>query len=153
MKRILFGLVAAAIVAFGLNLSSASASTINVTPPDSFHVGNLFVAPQGFNDEYQFILSANADMTTVATDLAQSNIALSLAISDPSNNLVSFTNLLANVLYTLHVAGFAGNLGAYGGDINFAAAVTPIPASLLLFVSSLGGLGALGYRRRSLPTA
>jgi hypothetical protein len=153
MKRIFLGMVAAAFVAFGVGLTPASASTINVTPPDSFHVGNLFATAQGVNDTYQFMLSANADMTTVVGDLTTNNISLSLSIEDPSHNLVSFTNLLANVLYTLHVAGFSGNLGAYGGDIHFAAAVTPLPAGLLLFVTSLGGLGALGLRRRSLPTA
>jgi hypothetical protein len=149
MKRVLFGLAAAALMTLGAGLSSASASTITVdpAPTDSFHVGNLFPSFGGFDDPYQFTLTHNADLTS---SIASNNLVFAVAVVDASNNLVSLTNLVAGVLYTLHVAGFSGNFGGYGGTVTFTAvaATTPIPPALLLFTTTLAGFGAFAYRRR-----
>jgi len=147
MKRLFLGLVAAAFVAFGAG-SQVSASTINVNPnpTDHFNVGNFFTAPGSFDDPYQFTLTHDS---TVSDNLFTANITgFTLQLFDPSNNPVSFaSDLVANVLYTLHVSGNASAGGVYAGQINFAA--TPVPPALLLFVTALAGLGAAGYRRRS----
>jgi len=157
MQRFLLGLVAAALIALGAGPYPASASTINVNPnpTDGFHVGNFFASAGAFDDAYQFTLTKNADMTTSITS---NNLVFGVGVFDPSNNLVSNSNLLAGILYTLHVAGFAGPGGGYGGgptNILFTAvATTPIPPAMLLFATTLAGLGAFGYRRRNtLPTA
>jgi hypothetical protein len=154
MKRILLGLMAAAVVAFGVGLTPASASTINVdpSPTDSFHVGNVFTSSTTYNDSYVFTLTHNADMTSSIT---AGNLTFGLGIFDPTNTLVSNNGLLAGILYTLHVAGFTGaGFSGYGGTITFTqVAATPLPPALLMFATSLVGLGAFGYRRRGAPTA
>jgi hypothetical protein len=154
MKRFLLGLVAAAVIAFGAGLNPASASTINVdpNPTDSFHVGNIFTSSSTYNDSYAFTLTHNADMTS---SISSSNLTIGLGVFDPSNTLVSATGLLAGILYTLHVSGFTGSgFSGYGGTITFTqVAATPLPPALLLFATSLVGLGAFGYRRRGAPTA
>ena len=148
MKRFLFGLLAAAVIAFGAGLNPASASTINVdpSPTDSFHVGNFFPTAGSYDDTYVFTLTHDASLTSSITT---GNLSLGLGVFDPSNNLASVAHLLANVIYTLHIGGFAGNISGYGGTITFTqVAATPIPPVGLLMLTMVGGVGFLGYRRK-----
>jgi hypothetical protein len=148
MKRFLLGLVAAAVIAFGAGLTPASASTINVNPnpTDSFHVGNFFPGATSYDDTYQFTLTHDASATS---SIVSGNLTFAVGVFDPSNNLASLAHLFANVLYTLHVSGFSGPAGGYGGTINFTqVAATPIPSAGLLMLTMIGGVGFLGYRRK-----
>jgi hypothetical protein len=151
MKRFFLGLVAAAALAFG-GLSTASASTINVnpSPTDSFDV-SVFYGAAGVNDKvYEFTVSQTSNMTF--TETLKGNLNYLLSIVDETNNVLlsSFDNLASGVLYGLHVTTFSGpGFSGLQGTANFTAAVTPIPPALLLFATSLVGLGVVGYRRRN----
>jgi hypothetical protein len=173
MKRILFGLVAAAVMAFGLNLSSASASTITLgtlasgdNDVGTHHLSGAD-APTLPGITFSLASQANVVIDITYSALVGSGINITtaglfntpgLVFQSPSGSLpgvgafeLSYTNLAAGN-YVLSLTGaYFGNNAFLGGIVNVAN--TPIPASLLLFVTAFGGLGALGYRRRSLPTA
>ncbi len=166
MKRILFGLLTSAVVAFGLNLSSASAAPIGLDPDPtaSLNVSGAFVANDpilGFGTQtktYEFTLTHDATASFASTLLVNASLAFNFL--DITSTPVLLSNglsaqLFAGSVYRLIVAATGANgLSAYDGNVTFtASAVTPIPPSLLLFVTAFGGLGVLGFRRRGLPTA
>ena len=157
MKRFLQGLLVAGLIVLGLHTPSARASTITVNPnpTDSFNIGNTFSSPSlPVDDTYKFVLTKAA---TVDGIVNQYKTDLQFALFDDHNATVSFASTLhAGIDYVLHLTGntTADPLGPYlyGGKMTFTAAVaaTPLPPTLLLFVSALGGLGCMGFRRRHL---
>ncbi|HVO04262.1 MAG TPA: hypothetical protein VMT54_18850, partial [Candidatus Cybelea sp.] len=156
MKRMIFGLLAATLLAFGAGLHPASASTILVdpSPTDSFHVGNWFPGGGAYDDQYQFTLTQSANLSL--GNFQSDDLTLTVGVFYPFYTLVPNDNLQAGILYTLHVSGYAGTPAAYGGTIFFTAtgfsaatATTPIPPALLLFATTLAGLGAFAYRRNN----
>ncbi len=175
MKRILLGLFAAAAVAFGI--SAASASTIGLgtlsAGPNSIPSTQLPAAGAPNLPAISFTLSGNSDLVIDITfnALPGSHINITnfglftdptLSSISPSGSLItgvgvlelSFTNVLAgNYLIALQGA-YNGPKAFLGGIVNTAsAAVTPVPGSLILFATSLVGLGVVGYRRRSTTSA
>jgi hypothetical protein len=118
---------------------------------------------KSFSDEYLFTLQTASDVTlslvTGGTQILLNIVALS---SDDGTTLQSYTptvqtvgtaviysfaGLLTGKQYFLDLGGkYNGAFNQYGGQINVAA--TPIPPALLLFVTAIGGLGLVGYRRK-----
>jgi hypothetical protein len=91
------------------------------------------------------------------------NIGLSLAEQTTFNNILAAAGGAGNVFEGLSasfgcgafgpsVCGLAGNLESSDGPESFLAfrqsAVVPVPAALPLFVTGIGGIGLLGWRRR-----
>jgi hypothetical protein len=89
-----------------------------------------------------------------------------MGIQDPVNNVSLFdsagdqvysgdvTNPLfttneANPLFSIGTFSFADSSGGHATLTISAVAATPIPAALPLFASALGGLGFVGWRRRT----
>ena len=61
-----------------------------------------------------------------------------------------YSALVAGTQYLLQVGfGLCGCTGDFGG-IQLTVAATPIPPAMLMFLSALLGMGALGWRRREL---
>lgn len=57
--------------------------------------------------------------------------------------------ILAAGDYFLDIGGFANGTSGYGGNLaTFATAETPIPATIWLFASGIGGVAALARRKR-----
>ncbi len=157
MKRFFLGLAAAVALLVGANLNSASAATIVVdpSPTDSFHVGGFFNNPgiTGYSQSYAFELTQNASLTS--NNITSGNLTFSIGVFNSSSVLVSLTNLAAGQLYTLVVSGVTGaGFAGYDGYVFFTQAAVPVPPALLLFATTLAGLGFVAYRRRKmLPSA
>jgi hypothetical protein len=135
--------------------------------------------PPGFvdfpADQYDFTVDHGATLTAafgillvVAQQSPSDHIDLALYESDSSGThlLIAATGadqagfifqVAPGHFYAFLVAdGFVNNppeVGGYGGLLNFAVAPTPIPDTLPLFASALGGLGFLAARRKQAGTA
>ena len=148
--------------------TQASAATIPIDPnPVSFFGGNG--APNAtVNDAYQFSFSGTADgvfgalsvaidglTTSICSDAACSGspLATGTTVTGPfgllSLSLGSFTNLAGGTYY-LVISGLASSFG--GGYIGALALnvtpTVPVPPTLLLFLTALGGLGVTKLFRR-----
>lgn len=167
MKKFLM-LVAGGIFAMAAWHTSASATTVDLgtlNAGSASSIGNSYSSTstlKSFSDEYQFTLQTASDLTlsliTGGTQMLLNIVALS---SDDGTTLQSYTptvttigsamiytyaGLMVGKQYFLDLGGkYKGAFNQYGGQISVAA--TPIPPALLLFVTAIGGLGFLGYRR------
>jgi hypothetical protein len=168
MKKFLM-LIAVGVVAIALGQKPAAATTVDLhelSAGSSSSIGNSFSSTtslKSFSDEYLFTLQTASDVTlslvTGGTQILLNIVALS---SDDGTTLQSYTptvqtvgtaviysfaGLLTGKQYFLDLGGkYNGAFNQYGGQINVAA--TPIPPALLLFVTAIGGLGLVGYRRK-----
>jgi hypothetical protein len=169
MKKFLT-LIAAGVIAVALWQKPAAATTVdlgelNAGSPSS--IGNSFgdtATVKSFSDEYLFTLQTASDVTlslvTGGTQILLNIVALSsddgttLQSYTPSVQTIgsavvySFAGLLTGKQYFLDIGGkYKGLFNQYGGQLS-AAATTPVPPALLLFVTAIGGLGFMGYRRK-----
>ncbi|HEY4089535.1 MAG TPA: hypothetical protein VGM43_26595 [Bryobacteraceae bacterium] len=168
MKKFLM-LVAVGVVAMALWQKPAAATTVdlgNLNIGSTSSIGNSFgntATVKSFSDQYLFTLQSSSNVTlslvTGGTQLLLNIVELS---SDDGTTLESYTptvqtigsaviysfaSLLTGKQYFLDLGGkYKGLFNQYGGQISVAA--TPIPPALLLFVTALGGLGFVGYRRK-----
>jgi hypothetical protein len=162
-------LIAAGTFSMALWHTPASAATVDLgtlNAGTTKSIGNNFgntSTLKSFSDEYLFTLQTATNLTfsliTGGTQILLNVVALS---SDDGTTLESYTpsvttigsatiysyaGLLVGKQYFLDLAGkYRGLFNQYGGQI--AVAATPIPPALLLFVTAIGGLGFLGYRRK-----
>jgi len=168
MKKLMMVLVAS-VLAFGVAQRPASATSydLGTVSPGTTTGINGFVGPgaASFNDTLNFSL-AGVQTTLVGsfTDLlgitsfnldlfSESDPTTSIQhFSDPSGVAVAFSYLnLAAGNYFFHLTGGVA-AGANGGlyQYKFEVSEVPIPPALLLFATALGGMGLLGFRRRTL---
>jgi hypothetical protein len=154
MKFKFLGFVAAALLTIGALGHPASATTINVDSPpiDDFPAGKNHIAVGAFDVPFEFHLFFNADLTY---DVSTFNISgVSFELRDASNTLVSFNGLLGSVTgvtYFFHVLGTSlANSAFFGGTVTLTA--TPVPPALILFLTALGGMGFVAYRRKAATT-
>lgn len=151
MKLGFLGFVAAALLLIGALGHPASASTIDVNPNpiDTFDVGKTKLKVGGFDITYEFRLFHNADLTY---DIDTGNVTGFLVeLRDASNNLISLNALagdsISPVTYFFHVIGTSLGAGFFVGTVTLTA--TPVPPALVLFLTALGGMGLMAYRRRA----
>jgi len=152
VKRLFQGLVFAVLVAFAAQVQPAAATTIDPNPTANFHIGNNFKTPtlfELFTDAYAFTLTK---LATLSLNMNVFNGSTAFSLKDGANHNVSSLSNLAAGDYTLSiiVSSNGGGLDTfYGGTADFvAAAATPIPGTLLLLTTALGGLGFAGFRQR-----
>lgn len=166
MKRFMMALVGAVLAIASMQVS-AKAATIDlgdVTDSSNSTFGGVlgfFQPPTAISDDIKFTLTAPAFVSGTLNNIQVSFGPFNLLditgftatflgnplSLDPSGNF-SIAGMLAAGDYLIHIAGTtAGFLGgAY--HITVAAATTPIPGALLLFVTALGGMGFVRFRRR-----
>jgi hypothetical protein len=118
-------------------------------------------------DEYKFTVDGDAKLDAkfgllliFSQQTPSDHVDISLYEADVSGTHLLAANSGVNMaafLFDVHPGHFYSFLvatafsnnedGGYGGILNFAVAPTPIPAALPLFVSALGGLGVVAWRR------
>lgn len=160
---------------FALMMFAVPASAISLLPNGTaqFNTGSevyfadVDPAPGGFNDEYTFENNTGDDLlvrfrvNTTFTDgvgIGVANLTFSFDNMDLFTDLTDANGVLLPSPYSfsvlildgvdlvLHVTG--ATLNADGGSYDFFVAAVPIPPALLLFGTSLLGLGFLSSRRR-----
>lgn len=160
MKRVLFGLAAAALLAVGAGSSaSANTQTLTLAPSDYVLITDQFPSGSGHfdgtnaNDQFDFTVDTAGKISSNSVLLTSvSNFDIELFQGATHLSLTSL--LTAGITYTLHISGDYIAPAQYGGKVFVSAASTvPLPPALLLFATTLGGLGFISYRRRSAPTA
>jgi len=167
VKRFLWAMVFS-LMAIATTQVSAHAATYDlgdITDSSNDQYGGavgLFMPPTPFSDDIKFSLTTasfvSGNLVNIAVSIGTFSLLNDSALSatflgnpitlDPSGNF-SLAGMLAAGNYLIHVAGTTS--GFLGGiyHITVAAATTPIPGALLLFVSAIGGLaGFAGMRRR-----
>ena len=169
MKHFMSFLVGLAL-AIGVAQMPAQAATINlgnIAPGSSSSgFGGAFgvMTFPNIADTVQFHLTADSTISGNIADipfaigpftfLSASGFTVSLngvtsLTVDGSGNF-SYGGLLTAGDYFLDIGGITTGIFGGGYQISVAAvAATPIPAALLLFLTALGGLGAVTWRRRS----
>jgi hypothetical protein len=171
MKR-LVTLIAGAILAIGLAKMPAQAATIHLDPSPtdsgSFfqfeqHHGSIFSLSNFTDSSLKFTLSDAADVTLNLAGLGIQGLKFSLnggAFTSVAGNILlsggSFDlgNLVAST--SAYVITFKGKVSLFSGSLFgsvVAVAATPIPPALLMFLTALGGLGFVGWRRHQATLA
>lgn len=159
MKRLMMALVGVLLAVAGSQVS-AQATTLDlgdVTNSTSDQFSGP-AAPGAVAYDITFSLST---LSSVTVNLANFNLVpatfniTGFSATSPDFTLVggvggpfSFAGILAAGNYLIQVVGTA--TGSHGGlwETTVAAAATPIPGALLLFMTAIGGMGFLGLRRR-----
>jgi hypothetical protein len=144
-------------------------STDQLTP-SSFLVSHVFGDYNDqFVDTFKFTI---ANITSLAFDITTLNHIVSMTfdlLDDQGNSLFSttgfqgskgdthektltFTGALLNTMLdsdflTLKITGEMCSCAAYSILVSDAAAVTPIPAAVWMFLTALGGMGGLAWHR------
>ena len=173
MKRLLM-LLAAGMLGLGAVTQSASASTFDlgtINPGTTTGlVANLGVpAPVTFEDTINFslaglqnsLIGSLTDLSTVLVPTDSLNFSLDLfSVSDPLTSLGNFTDATGTVLAFSYLNLAAGDyffrvMGEVGDDVfgnaysyRFEVSEVPLPPAVLLFLTALGGMAVVGYRRR-----
>jgi len=142
---------------------SAEATTIDLGTVQDATVGQLIGSPippahvnDVFSDAVKFTLTTESMVTVTLVNqvFGSFNIGGFLASSSsftltqgPSGTF-TYSGLLAAADYLVSVSGTL--LGSDGGlyKITVAAATTPIPGAMLLFMTALGVIGFAGFSRR-----
>lgn len=107
--------------------------------------GSIGSAQRPGND----LLEYSADNSTTSIDLAFSNDGTLTPLTSLAGLPTSTSALMAMLPGDSPVASGSFSLNGFGTvNFNIALAATPIPATLPLFVSALGGLGFVTWRRR-----
>jgi len=140
--------------------------------PSSFEVSHEFGEyNDSFVDTFKFSI---ADITSLVFDVTTLNHVISMTfdlLDDHGNTLfsqtgfqgsngdkhvtqISFTGAILNLMLAsdflkLKITGEMCSCAAYDILVSDATAVTPIPPALLLFLTALGGMGGVAWRRRS----
>ena len=164
-------LLALAMVLLGTGTVVHQASAITLTPnPTDFDIQT--VGPGHFQAAYDFTLSQTSDIKFAGVSAFISNFNVGIcssaacppadiiAVATPTSFLfltfaIGQENALSAGTYYLLVAGNASFLGGkFLVALNAVpVAATPIPASALMLLSAIAGLGVFGYRRRATPPA
>jgi hypothetical protein len=113
--------------------------TFNFTTPDGFTLTSLDISSLIAGNN----LMTNIDFSTVTLNGVNFNI-LSTGTQE-FRNLLNQT-IVAGANNTLFVSGTTGGDASFSGNINFAAAAVPEPATWAMM---LFGFGAVGYSMRS----
>jgi hypothetical protein len=171
MKRFTM-MLAAVLLMVGAAFVPAKAATIVLDPTPADDA--TFSAFKGAGTTtIKFTLTQAADVTINLLGIGLGQVSMSLCTTsascgtpvatDPSNppSLASlfilstaefsYANLSATTYY-LNIIGSPAFVGFVLGNIS-AVAATPIPASLVMFLTALGGLGFVAKRRRALSSA
>ena len=172
-SKIGLAFLVALIVGFAGAAQATSFSLGNISGPGTFSFGNT-KDPGPFTDKVHFVInpgvslifSAEAtngfwrhgsifDMDGTLSDasgiILNGDAVTNYPISSPyPERVVSFANtVLGPGHYYISIFGTAfsdvGGINSYTGNIQFAQ--TPLPASLLMMLTALGGFGLLGWRR------
>lgn len=113
--------------------------------------GPGIVVSMGFPGFTGFNFSSNAEDSTLSLNYQAGGPGVPLTslagLPTTSSGLMA---LLAMTSRNAFGSFDLGGLGTIVFDIDFATAVTPIPAALPLFASALGGLGFMTWRRRKM---
>jgi hypothetical protein len=174
MKRAItsfLGLAAFVALGIGIAASPAQAVTIGVLPEGSAYADTIESNGPTFSEEYNFELTGSAQLTVLASALAQSSSSfgvdlLEIALFDSGHNLIaSGSGAPIAFLDSFAQSGIPLGAGAYlftifgevtAGKQAFvlislaANSVVPIPAAGLLLLTGLGALGGIGaWRRRA----
>jgi len=170
MKRFTM-ILAAVLLLAGAAFVPAKAATIGLDASPTDNAGFFVLKGASNNNSVQFTLTQAADVTINLLALGIPHVSMSLlqcatsACASTSvvatngapslNGLVllstgefNYAGLLAGTTYMLSLSGapFLG-MGLVLGSIS-AVATTPIPASLLMFLTGLGALGFFAKRRK-----
>jgi len=172
VKRFLMALVFAvtAIVTTQVSAHAATYDLGDVTDSSNNTFGGalgFFVPPTAISDDIKFTLTApsfvNGNLTNIVLGFGPFSLLnitgltatfLGNPLSLDINGNFSLAGMLAAGDYLIHVAGTTS--GFFGGvyNISVAAATTPIPGALLLFMTAIGGMvGFAGLRRRGSAAA
>ncbi|HVZ02939.1 MAG TPA: hypothetical protein VHA35_25740 [Dongiaceae bacterium] len=165
-------LLALAFVLLGTGTAVHQASAITLTPsPTDFDIET--VGPGHFQVAYDFTLSQDSAVKFggASAFISNFNVGICSTAACPPSDIIKLANTgsflfltfalgqqnLAAGTYYLLVAGDASIIGGkYLVGLNAVplSATTPIPASGLLLLTGIVGLGIYGYRRRAiLPPA
>jgi hypothetical protein len=167
MKRLLLSLVGALMLFAAAPIASASTVTFDdVDTGDigtgAFHKFNThtdhFVDTYVFtvaHDNTSIVLDFTLKGTIALTDLVLSNGLSSLNLGAlPPSGSITLSSLMTGTKYFLDVIGAACSCSRYDLEIaDVKIGTTPIPPALLLFITAVGGLGAVGWRRRKTAPA
>lgn len=171
MKRLMM-VLCAGLLAFGLAGKPASASNFDlgtIVPGDekAGFVANFGTGISSFEDTIKFSLTAiSTSLIGKIKDIAfggvnSVNFQLDLFNElDTSTSLGTFTDLTGTTLafsyldlaagdYFFRVMGDTGPKGNIYKYRFTASTDVPLPPAVLLFATALGGLGFIGYRRRT----
>lgn len=175
MKKILM-MAVAGIFAFVAAETSAVAATIDLGTlgaPGSASDTSL-VGAGAYGDSWTFHLDANSDLSGSVSDIALPGLldianfsvrlfqvsplgAIGSTLLDPAGNglVFSYTNLgPGDYFFAVFGQATGAGGGLYGLQLNAAVSQVPLPPALLLFLSAIGGIGGVAYRRRqTLPGA
>jgi len=175
MKRFTMMLAAVLLMA-GAAFVPAKAGTIGLDPTPTDDQGFFVTKGSGDNNSTKFTLTQGANVTINLLGLGIPHVSLTLyACGDANcttksvvapdapggslNSLIllstaefTYSGLLSTTKYLISISG-APLLGVGFVLGNISAAVTPIPASLLMFLTALGGLGFMAKRRKTLSAA
>jgi hypothetical protein len=100
-----------------------------------------------FGLDFGTLFDASTASFTLSNGFSATNIA---TLGSLQTQFIGFISSVAFNQITLTVPDDASFVVA---DVTTATAVTPIPGTLPLLVSALGGLGVLGYRRQRVGRA
>jgi hypothetical protein len=174
MKRFTM-MLAAVLLLVGAAYGPAKAATIGLDPSPTDDA-SFFLLKGSAAQKVSFTLTQVADVTIDLLGLGIPHVNLSLlqctnasctttsavgssggsgptGLGFLSTAEFTYAGLLANTKYLINITGAPLiGLGIVLGQIS-AVAATPIPASLLMFLTALGGLGFVAKRRKSLAGA
>ena len=159
MKRLMMALVGVLLAVAGSQVS-AQATTLDLGDvTNSSAAQSSGPASPGVVDyDVTFSLSTMSSVSVSLTNFilfpATFNISSFSATSSDftlvggAGGPFSFAGILVAGDYLIHVTGNA--IGTHGGffDTVVTASATPIPGALLLFMTAIGGMGFLGFRKR-----
>jgi hypothetical protein len=148
----------------GITLSTTPGDHVNVNSAGYYGAGDLahqyavnaethFVvitlpsAVTAFGLDFGTLFNASTANFTLSNGFSATNIA---TLGSLQTQFIGFISSVAFNQITLTVPDDASFVVA---DVTTATAVTPIPGTLPLLVSALGGLGVLGYRRQRVGRA